>query len=88
MESAVLFRIEDFEHRTRRVAMVVATEFVDFVEHEQRVGRTSFFQVLQNATGHGTNVRFAVPADFRFIAQPTQAHPHVFTTKGFGDAAS
>ena len=68
MESAVLFRIQDFKHGARRVAVVVATEFVDFVEHEQGVGRSSFFQVLQDATGHGTDVRFAVSADFRFIA--------------------
>ena len=87
MESAILLWIQDFEHGARRVAVVVATEFVDFVQYEKRVGCTGLFQVLQNASGHGSDVCFAVPADFRFIAQPTQAHPHVFTAKGLGNAA-
>ena len=80
----VLFR-SDF-NGARRVAVLVATEFVDFVEHEQGVGRSAFSSSAGcDRAWH--RCTFCGALGFPSSRSP-QAHPHVFTTKGFGDAAS
>ena len=68
LEGVVLFRIKHFQERSRRVASVVHTHLIDFVEQEKRVVGFRLCQALKNSTGHGTDVGSSVTADFALIS--------------------
>ena len=67
LEGAVLFRIEHFKQRRRRVTAVVAPELVDFIQQEQGIPHPRLCDRLNHFTRHGADVGAAVTADFAFI---------------------
>ena len=52
MELAVLFWIENFEERLRRIALVVCSDFVYLVEHHDRIARSAFLEGVDYPAGH------------------------------------
>ena len=87
-EGVVLFRIEHFEKRRRRIAPEVRLHLVDFVEEEERIAHLRLDEALDDAAGHRAHVGAAVTADFRFVAHAAQGHADVFASRGAGDAAA
>ena len=88
VKSVVLFRVQDLEKGGRWIAVMVSSKLVDFVEDEQRIARSGFFQVLQNATWHCANVCLAMSSDFGFVTKSAQAHSNILAAQGFGDAST
>src|SRR5688572_7288976 len=74
-ERMILARIEYFEQRTGRIAAEIGREFINFVEHDDRVARTGAAQFLDEASRHGANVGSTMAANFRFVTYASQADP-------------
>ena len=88
MEGVVLLWIEDFEQGRGGVSVVVAAELVNLIQHKQRVAGARLLQVLKHAARHRPDVGFSVTADFGFVAQPSEAHAHVFAAERLGNAST
>ena len=67
-EGAVLFRIKDFQHGRGRVAAHIRGHLVDFVEEEDRVLDAGLLHACQDTARQSADIRTAMAADFRFIA--------------------
>ena len=81
----VLSRVEHFEQCARRIAAKIRTDFIDLVEHENRIARAAAAQFLNDASRHRADVRAAMTANLRFIAHSTEADPHKFAAQRVGD---
>src|SRR6185369_1927783 len=81
----VLSRIEHFEQRARRVTAKIRTDFVDLVEHKNRIARTAAAQLLNDPSRHRADVSAAMTANLRFIAHSAETDPHKFATQRVGD---
>ena len=88
VKRVVLLGIQDFKKRTRGVTLNAHAELVDFIEHQHWVGRARLFDLLQNAAWHGSDVGFAVAADFGLVAHSAQRHAHVGASKCLSHRAS
>ncbi len=86
VEGVVLLRVQHFEERAGRVAMEVLAHLVDLVQNEERVARSGLLEALDQAAGHGADVRFAVPAYLGLIVQAAQTHAHVLAPEGLRHA--
>ncbi len=84
-EHVVLFRIENFQQRRRRVAAEVGRHLVDFVQHEHRVAHAGFLHHLENLSGQGADVGTPMAANFRFIPHAAQRQAHELASGGLGD---
>ena len=73
-ERAVLLGVQHFQQGAGRVALVVACQFVDFVQQNDRVRGLGRRDGADDAAGHGTDVGAAVAANFCFIVYAAQAH--------------
>ena len=72
MERCILFRIEHFQQCTGGVAVVcILRHLVYLVQYEYGVRGTSLLYVLDNTTGHGTDVGTAMTTDFGLVVQTT-----------------
>ena len=94
-EAVVLFRVEHFEQRRRRVAAKVRTDLVNLVEHDERVVCAHLLQSLNDPAGHRADISAPVAAYLRFVVQTAQREPNEFsikrarnrtTQRGFTDA--
>ena len=81
MECIVLFRVQNFQHSRRRIATMIATQLVDFIQYNNRIGRFSLHQALDNSSWHSTDVCLTMTTDFGFIMDTSQRHSHIFTLK-------
>ena len=52
LEGLVLLGVEHLEHGRGRVAAMVHTHLVDFIQQEQRVANPRLGHLLQQLTGH------------------------------------
>ena len=50
-ERVVLRRVEHFEQRRRRIALIAGRDLVDLVEHEHRVHRAGLLERLDDRPG-------------------------------------
>ena len=71
-EHEILFRIEHFQQRRRRIAAEVRRHLVDFVEHEDRILGAGLFHHLDDLARQSANVGPAVATDFRFVPNSPQ----------------
>ena len=78
-------RIQYFEQRARRVAAKIRTDFVDLVEHKNRIARAAAAQLLNDASRHRADIRATMTANLRFIAHPPETDPHKLATERVGD---
>ena len=83
-EHVVLFRVEHFKQRGRRIAPEVHAHLVDFVEQEDRVHGAGLLHHLDNLAGKGTDVGPAMAANFGFVPHTTKGHADELTPCGLG----
>ena len=81
----ILCRIEHFEQRARRVTTKIRADFVDLVEHKNRIARAAAAQLLNDPARHRADVSAAMSADFRFITHPAETNPHKLAAESVGD---
>ena len=84
-ERVVLFGVEHFEQRRRRVAAEVHRHLVDFVEQEHRVHRAGLLHHLDDLAGERADVGAAVAADLRLVADAAERQPHELAVHGARD---
>ncbi len=84
-EIRVEFRVEDFEHRARRIAPIVVSHLVDFVEQDDGIHAFRVSQRLDKAPGHRTDIRATVSADFRLVLHAAERHPGKVPAQRFRD---
>ncbi len=84
-EFAVLLRIEHFKQRGRRVAVVIAAELVDLIQHEDRVDGARLLHGLKDAAGQGADVGAPMTADLRFIRNAAKGNAHKVLIQRFGN---
>ena len=65
--------------------MNIRAEFVNFIEHKERVSDTHLTDGFKNATRHGANIGAPVPANFSFVAHATQRTSYKLASHCFGD---
>src|SRR5262249_12975769 len=61
-------------------------DFVDLVEHEDGIAGLRAAERLDDATGHGSDVRPPMPADLRLVTDASQRHPRELPPQRAGDA--
>ena len=71
-EHEVLFRIQHFEQRRRRVAAEIGGHLVDLVQHEHRVAHAGFLHHLDNLARQRADVGAPMAANFGFIPHAAQ----------------
>ena len=84
-EHVILFRIEDFEQRRRRVATEVHGHLVNFVEHEHWIPSSGLLHHLQDLPGQSPDVGAAMAANFRLVAHAAERKPDKLAPRGLGD---
>jgi hypothetical protein len=60
-EGIVLLGVQNFQQSGGWIALKIRTEFIDFIQHEDRINRPGFAHGLQNAAGQRAKIRPAVP---------------------------
>ena len=85
IECVVLLRVKHFEKRRSRIAPEVVSEFVELIQHENRVGTPCLFHSLDDASRQSPDIGSAVSADFRFVAHAAEGHSDEFPAHGFRD---
>ncbi len=81
----VLRRVEHFEQRRRRIAAPIRPDFVDLVQHDDRIHRAGVSQRANQPSRQRTDVGPAMSADFRFVAHAAKRHPHELPARGSCD---
>ncbi len=84
-ERVVLLGVEHLEQRRGRIALERDAELVHFVEQEHRVLGAGTLHSLDDAPGHGTDVRAPVAPDVRFVASAPERDAHVPAPHRAGD---
>src|SRR4051794_22072507 len=84
-EHVILFRIEHFEERSRRITTKIHRHFIDFVEHEDRVSGASLLHHLNNLSRQGSDISPPMAADLSLIADAAERHPDEFTAGCLSD---
>ena len=84
-ESEILLRIEHLEQCCGRVTAEILAEFVNLVQHKQRVGRGSAADGLQNAARQRADIGAPVAADLRFVAHAAQRQANELASQRRGD---
>src|SRR5262249_52652205 len=84
-ETAVLFRVKNLEQRCRRIAAKITADFVDLVEHEHRVVHAGATHRLNDAPGHGADIRAAMATQLRLVMHTTEAQALELTADGSRD---
>ena len=78
LELVILLRVEHFEQRSRGVAAetVGVAQFIDFVQHEQRVDGARAFHGLDDAARKRADVRAAMPPNFGLVVHAAHGDAH------------
>ena len=93
-EIGVLLGVEHFQQRRGRVALITGADLVDFVEHDDRVGRADLLQRLHELARHRADVGAAMALDLGFVAHAAdreaielapQRVGNGFADRGFAD---
>ena len=84
-EFDVLFRVQGFQQRRRRVALEALAHLVDLVEHDHRVHHFHVFQRLHQLAGQGADVGAPVALDLGLVAHAADTEAIERPPQGFGD---
>ena len=71
-ERVILLRIEHLEHGAGRIAVEIARQLVDLVEHEDRVLRGRAPDAANDVARQRADVGAPMPADLGLVAHATQ----------------
>ena len=85
-EVVVLLCVEHLQQRRRRVAAVIAAELIDLVEHHDGVHAAGDGQAVDDAAGHGADIRLAVAADLRLVVHAAERDTRELAVRGVGNA--
>ena len=86
VESGVLLGVEHLEKSRSGIAMHSGLcHFVYLVEDKDGIARSGFLNVLDDTTGHSTDIGATMTTYLSFIVQSTQRHAHVLAVHGFGN---
>ena len=66
-ERVILRRIEHFKQGRRRIAAKIPPQFIHLIQHEHWIVHACPPHRLNDAPRHGSDIRAAMPAQFRFI---------------------
>ena len=69
-ESLVLLRVQNLKERRSRVPLKRCTNFIDLIQHDDRVLDFDILQRLNEFAWHGANVSAPVPFDFASSRMP------------------
>src|SRR5205085_4611372 len=72
LKRVVLFGVENFQKRRRRVAAEISAELVNLVEEDDRVHRSRLLHHLNYLAGQRADVRAAVAANLGLVAHAAQ----------------
>ena len=86
-EGVVLRRVEDLEHRARRVAAEVGAHLVDLVDHEHGVARAGVAQGADDRPRHRADVGAPVAADLGLVADAADRDALELAAERAGDRA-
>ena len=75
-EGVVLFRVQDLQERGRGIATKVRADLVHLVHHEDRIVGAGLLDALDDAAGHGADIRPAVAPDLGLVPDAAQRDPH------------
>ena len=84
-ERRVLFRVEHFHQRCRRIAAEIAAELVHLVQHEDGIHRFGALDTLDDLAGQSADVGAAVAADFSLVVHAAERNAHEFAAQRPGD---
>ena len=84
-EAIVLGRVEDLEQRRSGVALIGRSQFVDFVEQEDRVFGAGLLHALNDAARHGPDIGATVAADVCLVTHAAERDSYVLAVHGAGD---
>ena len=85
---AVLLRIQHFQQRRGRVALVGSTHLVYFIQHDHRIGNIHVLERLDQFSRHGPNVSASMALDLRLVPHTAQAEAVELSSQGIGDRAA
>ena len=71
-EREILLGVEHLEQRRRRIAAIVSTNLVDFVEHKDRIRRRRLIDALDDAARQRADIRAAMTPDLGLVAHATK----------------
>src|SRR5207245_8733341 len=80
-ESRVLVWIEGLEERRRWITAKIAPDFVDFVEHENRIFGLSAADALDDLSRQRTDVSAPVTANFSFVMHAAKGQTNEFASQ-------
>src|SRR5437016_2411001 len=84
-ESRVLLWIEGLEERRRWITAKIAADFVDFVEHENRIFGLSAADALDDLSRQGADVSAPVPANFSLVMHTAEGQTNEFASQSACD---
>ena len=87
-EHVILFGVEHFEQRCRRIATEIHGHLVHFIQHEDRVLGAGFLHHLNDLARKRADVGSAMAPNFSFITNAAKRHADELATSGFGDGHS
>ena len=87
-KGVILFRVEHFQQSGSGVAAVIEPEFINFIQHNERIDRADPFHRLDDSAGHSADVCAPVSANFRFVAHAAETQSGKFAVQCFGDGFS
>ena len=85
MERHILFRVKHFQQCGRRVALEVAAELVDFIEHHYRIGSARPGNAVQNPARQCADICLPVSTDFSLVVHAAEGDTHVFPADSLGN---
>src|SRR4030042_2581029 len=71
-EGKVLLWIQYLQECRRRVTPKVHSDLIHFIQHENRVVRSCFFDSLNDPAWEGAHIGSSMTSDLSFISAPTQ----------------
>ena len=78
----VLLRIKYLEQSACRIAAVIFSQFIDFVQYHDRVGGAASLHCFHDPAGHCPYISPSVSADLCLIADTAQADADIFPAEG------
>src|SRR6516225_9221717 len=84
-EGRVLLRVKYLHQCGGGITAKITAQFVDFVEHADRVVALRTADTLNDLSGQSADVGAAVTANFRFIVHAAKGNAHEFAAERTGD---
>ena len=85
-EAGVLLPVQRLQKRRRGVSAVVGGQFVDLVEHHERIAGACLNDAADDAPGHGADIGAAVTADLGLVMHTAEGDADELAIGGGGDA--